>query len=449
MRIQEENNVCWSRLALPVACVGIASLLLVRDGLLISIGRLPFLFIACAALLFLNAEDTRLFLIFLLPLYPGLPGNYLTLLFAVKWIFLAFYEKERFRLSVWTAVFSFLFTAYLWMQNLILGDMSVYHFALGAEILLLVLFISDKTSVSLRRAVPVYSASVLISGTAALLVFAGEHSLGDIFSGAVRFGDVYGADGMHMTLDPNFLGFSCLAGIAAHAELLRCAAQVRMSFRKEMAASLIWMLTLLFFGTIGLSRSFLLCIAGLAVLELLALVKAPHLFGKAVLFLSLLCAALLGLSAWLVPELLLSLGARFDPDELVGANGRVMLIRRWYTAFTESIWSLLFGTGLFRTNVHVTALQYLFGLGIVGMLFLFPAFIGIARGLGFRFCRRGCIPAVVTAVMSCSVPAACSLSALFPFLFALMVSGCLSGEKPFSAGATVKRNSDGFALLSS
>ena len=126
-----------------------------------------------------------------------------------------------------------------------------------------------------------------------------------------------------------------------------------------------------------------------------------------------------------------------------------MLIRRWYTAFTESTWSLLFGTGLFRTNVHVTALQYLFGLGLVGMLFLFPAFIGIARGLGFRFCRRGCIPAVVTAVMSCSIPAACSLSALFPFLFALMVSGCLSGEKPFSAGSAVKRNSDGFALPSS
>lgn len=206
---------------LALFCAGLGLLLLCRDVLSVPVSRMLFLLVVCAALVCLDAEETRLFVFFLMPLYAGLPGNYITVLLIGKLLFLALSDTARFRISVPCAVCSVLFAAYVFIQNFSLGYVSTYHFAFCAEILLLMLLVSDGSPVPLRRMAELYSASVLISGICALFVCAGENSFSDILTGAVRFGDVYGTGGMRMTLDPNFLGFSCLSGIAVQAELLR------------------------------------------------------------------------------------------------------------------------------------------------------------------------------------------------------------------------------------
>lgn len=429
----KNDRACSVRSGFPTSCAVLAVLILLRDGMRLPVGRPLLLLAVLIPLLFFRAEETWLFCVFLLPLYPGLPGNYITLLLIGKLIFLAYREPARYRVSRETAAAVLLFSLYIEIQNLALGELSVYSFALGAELLLLLLLASDGVRPPVDAVASVFSFSVLLSGTAALLVFAGEHSFQEIFSGAVRFGDAYETDGMHMTLDPNFLGFSCLAGIAANAELLRHGACLSKKAEAsalctKKAVLLFHIAALFFFGVIGLSRTFLLCAGGLAALELAACAKEPRLFFRCVIFLFAFCTGAAAAAAMLAPDLAEVLIGRFSAADLAGANGRAELIFRWYEEFTSSFRTLFFGVGLFRTNVHMTALQYLFGLGLVGSCLAAAAFVRLLRVIGFRAVPQGSIPAVVLSVMSCAVPAACSLSALFPLIFSFSVSAGLEGR---------------------
>lgn len=414
------------RLALFCAVLGL--LLLCRDVLSVPVSRMLFLLVVCAALVCLNVEETRLFVFFLMPLYAGLPGNYITVLLIGKLLFLALSDTARFRISAPCAVCSVLFAAYVFIQNFSLGYVSTYHFAFCAEILLLMLLISDGSPVPLRRMAELYSASVLISGICALFVCAGENSFSDILTGAVRFGDVYGTGGMRMTLDPNFLGFSCLSGIAVQAELLRriFAAGKAKEMRRDVFVSLFFIVSLGFFGLIGLSRTFFLCAAVLLLFELIACARTPRMLVRCLLFLSLFAVFAFAAVSVFLPELIKTAVSRFQSADLAGANGRVTLIKEWGNAFMSSAGTLLFGVGLFRTNVHFTALQYVFGLGIAGCIPAFSLFGFFVRGIGLTLRKKGKIPASIAALMSCAVPAACSLSALFPLVFALYASAGLA-----------------------
>lgn len=417
------------RITLFPSCAVVGSLLLCRDVLSVPVSRACFLLVISAALLFLDAEETRLFVFFLMPLYTGLPGNYLTVLLVGKLFFLAMSDRERYRISAGAAVFSILFAVYVFLQNLMLNYISAYHFAFCAEILLLTLLVSDRSPCSPRCMAEVYSASVLISGICALFVCAEENSFADIFSGCVRFGDIYSTDGIRMTLDPNFLGFSCLSGIAAHAELLRRAFGMDGSAekrRRDTCISLFFIAALGFFGFIGLSRTFFLCAAGLLLLELFAGARTPRMLFKSLLYLFFAAVIALAAAFAFLPELLSAAVSRFHAADLAGANGRIMLIAKWGEEFVSCADTLLFGVGLFRTNVHFTALQYVFGLGIIGCIPAFLMFGACVRRIGFCPRKPGGIPVAVTAVMSCAIPAACSLSALFPLIFAFYASAGFS-----------------------
>ena len=421
-----DRPVCRDKLVF--FCTGIGLLLLCRDVLSVPVSRIFFLLVVFAALVCLDAEETRLFVFFLMPLYAGLPGNYITVLLIGKLLFLALSNPDRFRISVSCAVCSVFFAAYVFIQNLSLGYVSTYHFAFCAEILLLMLLVSDGSPVPLRHMTELYSASVLISGICALFVCAGENSFSDILTGAVRFGDVYGTGGMRMTLDPNFLGFSCLSGIAAHAELLRrlFASGKEKENRRGVFVSLFFIVSLGFFGLIGLSRTFFVCAAVLLLFELTACARTPRMLVRCLLFLSLSAVFAFAAVSVFLPELVKTAVSRFQSADLAGANGRVTLIKEWGSAWMSSAGALMFGVGLFHTNVHFTALQYVFGLGIVGCILVFALFSLFVRGIGFSLRKSGKIPISTAVLMSCAVPTACSLSALFPLVFALYASAGLA-----------------------
>lgn len=135
----KNDRACSVRSGFPASCAVLAVLILLRDGMRLPVGRPLLLLAVLIPLLFFRAEETWLFCVFLLPLYPGLPGNYITLLLIGKLIFLAYREPARYRVSRETAAAVLLFSLYIEIQNLALGELSVYSFALGAELLLLLL----------------------------------------------------------------------------------------------------------------------------------------------------------------------------------------------------------------------------------------------------------------------------------------------------------------------
>ena len=406
------------KLCLGVGIAVIAALLLCRDVWNVTIGKLWFVLAVALVLLFLDAAHTRLLVFFLFPLYSGLPGNYITLLLLLKLIILGIRKRERYHFSAVTAACGVIFALFVVAQNLMYGDLTAYHFALCAEIVLLFLFCMGEGRPSLRASANLYAVAVILAGVCSLFVYARIYSFSEIFSGFIRFGDDYGAGGMKMSLDPNFLGFFCLSAMAAHMELLR-----RERGRAwETALSVLFLPTLGLLGLIGLSRSFILCLAGLIFLELAACVRKPRRFFVALFCLVLLLGGGLLIAQALMPSLIRTLISRFSSADVWSGNGRIELIVEWWQRFTSSPRTVLLGTGLFHTNVHMTVLQYLFGLGVFGGTAAMIFYIGCAKCAGLRLTVHGKIPTVAVFVLSCALPAACSLSALFPMVLAACFS---------------------------
>lgn len=384
-------------------------------------GKFSFLLATGCFLMLADADETARLLFFLMPLYAGLPGNYLTLFLLVKFAVLAYRLPERFRVSVPRTIIASAFAGYVFVQNLAAGSVSVYSAVFSAEIILLLLMTSDQKTVSLGRLTLCYTAGTLIAGSCALSVFLRDFPLTAVLSGAVRFGDRYETQGMAMTLDPNFLGFFCIAGIGVLAELFRH----RLLREKWMRiAGTAAIAGLSFFGLIGLSRSFLICAGLLIFLEFVTYATKPARMLKFAGAATLVAMMIIAMLYRCLPEFAQTLLARFRPEELAGANGRLDLILLWLDRFTETGVSALFGVGLFETNVHMTALQFCFGLGVVGSILAAGFYFGcfFSGGKEPRFCRM--IPFTAAFLMSCTVPAARSLSAYFPLVFA----GCAAVE---------------------
>ena len=127
------------RYILPVSCIGVGFFVVLRDVLGVSVSKYIFLLICVSALVLMKTEHVALFLFFLVPLYAGLPGNYLTIFFLVRLGASFYHERKRREVAVPLAVFALGFIVFLFVQNFIKGYTSVYHYAICMEIGLLFL----------------------------------------------------------------------------------------------------------------------------------------------------------------------------------------------------------------------------------------------------------------------------------------------------------------------
>ena len=417
-----ENKMSYARkYILPVSCMGVGFFVVLRDVLGFSVSKYIFLLICVIALVLMKTEQVALFLFFLVPLYAGLPGNYLTIFVLVR-LGVSFYrERKRREISVPLAVFTIGFVAFLFVQNLINGYTLVYHYAICMEICLLFLLSELKIDFSARHALTLYALGTALVGFAALSVYAGEYSFSAIFSGEIRFGDIYGEGGMRMTIDPNFLGFHCLCGIALETEAIR-RDLTKGIMKRETPVSALLLIPLVFLGFIGLSRAFFVCLFLLIFCELLLCARTPK--GLMYCLLALGFCAVLGyfVISLHFSSLFQTLLDRFSLSDIQNANGRLVLIEKWLWEWLSTAERFLFGVGLFQTNVHFTALQYLFGLGICGAFFAFGFFYFWTKSVGFCLKKEGLVPFLTVFLMSCSVPAAASLTAFFPLVAVVMTS---------------------------
>lgn len=410
--------------SMPAACGLVGLFVALRDMMGLSVSKYLFLLICVVALVLMKPEHITLFLFFLLPMYAGLPGNYITVVFIARLAICLFHESNGRTLSFPTVIFAILFFVYLLWQNIAMAYASAYPYALCAEIVLLVLLGARKDAFSARNALTLYALGTILAGFSALAVYAREYALSDILTGAVRFGDMYGEGGMRMTLDPNFLGFLCLAAIALEVAYLRLDFS-RNVMKWETFISVILLLPLAFLGLIGLSRTFFVCICLLIVCELALSAKKPiGLFG------GLLSLCLLFFLAWLFVSahfsaLAETLISRFSWESVRNLGGRLSLLVNGASAWCSSVWTFLFGVGLFETNVHVTAIQYVFGLGLLGAFPALGFFVSWTKDFAISL-RRVWVPLLVVGVMSCAVPAAASLSAFFPLVAVVMITSDLS-----------------------
>jgi len=114
--------------------------LVARDTWGINIHKFLFLAIAAIPIFLLKMNHFLVFSSLLIPLYVGLPGNYISLFLFIRLVYELF--RKRIRCNASGFLISVLMTGYLFIQNMFYQDMSVFHIMGALDFVLLFMLIS-------------------------------------------------------------------------------------------------------------------------------------------------------------------------------------------------------------------------------------------------------------------------------------------------------------------
>lgn len=395
-------------------CICIVSLLLLRDARGMYVNKWIFLMVLAPALLFMSERNMKILWAFIMPLYVGLPGNYLTLTitarFALNYIArgLKFTEPGLFALALLTAM-------YILMQNMLYGITSIFRNVFVVELMIAYAVFCCDTKPYFASMYTAYAMGVAAVGVIMLAYTLQVYGIQELFSAANRLGSTARADTMTVIIDPNYYGVHAIASVSIGWLLLQ--KKKTTLFRK------IWIIAAmsvaLLVACIGLSRSFILALAGWVMLVILSTKK----LSRKVLFIGI-CACVAIVVINLIPGAVDAIVERFQGDDMEGGNGRVEKILLYGNEWLSSPAKFLFGVGFAECVAHCMQAQYFFGLGIVGSG-LFAA-MGCWYWIRARQLRCGrpsfdcAIPAISVQIMAATVPIAQSLTFMMPVFMTLL-----------------------------
>lgn len=399
-----------------------------RDMMGMGINKYLFLMLALIPIFFAKIKDVAVFSCFLIPLYVGLPGNYVSAFLLVRLVYDAF--KKRIPLNRTGFLLTLVITAYIILQNFFTGYTSIYHLMAAFDFIVLALIMSILRKYRAgEEAIVAYSVGNFALGAIMLGATLSYFSLQDLMNPATRLGytgmllNSSGAD-MATSIDPNFYAMNTIA----------CISTVALAFpefksRRAKILALISAIGSTVCCMIGLSRTFIVLLAVWGVLLLISQGNIKKTFSVLVI------AGILLFSFFrFMPTIAAGFLNRFQGADVVGGNGRITLILLYFEPWFETIHSMLFGIGLFNCHTHCAPLMYLFGLGIVGVLPLLAWFV--YQWNQCRICSnmrhfKSIIPMFITLIAYSSIPAAGAINYTLPMLIpmlALIVSNGL--EKP-------------------
>ena len=428
MMVQEKKGR-FTPAVMILAGALLAGGVLLRDVAGIEINKFLFLLIAAVPLLFLKVEYTVIFAAFLIPLYVGLPGNYISLVLLIRLLFE--YVRNKIKLDFSLFLASIAVTLYLIISNVIWGNTSVYHLMGSLDFLVLALFAS--ATLQFEKVKPVilaFSIGVAVVGVGMLAATLQFYSFAELMSDSSRLGytgmlnEELGEEAMVITIDPNFYGMNVVA--------LASCGYLFLTSRGERRGKIMMGIALvvsLAICLIGLSRTFLLALVIWAVLALFTENNIKRAVGVTVVAGALIIAFML-----LFPEVVDGFVRRFSESDILGANGRFDLIFEHATVWSENLITTFFGGGIYNNNTHCAPLQYLYGVGLIGMIFLVWWFGKIlllanrsAKGKGmYRI-----VPFLVTFLLFSTIPATGALNFTFPIFVAMMALSMTKERKNY------------------
>ena len=416
--IVQEKKERWGAVVGILAGILVAVFVLLRDTAGIEVNKFLLLLIAAVPLLSLKVEYSVVFAAFLIPLYVGLPGNYISMVLLLRLVFE--YVRGKLRLDFSLFLASIAVTLYLIITNVIWGSTSVYHLMGAMDFVVLALFASATLQYGKTKFVILaFSTGVAVVGVSMLSATLQYYTLAELMSDSSRLGytgmlgEELGEEAMIATIDPNFYGMNVMALASCGYLFLTSKGE-----KKGKIWMLIALLVALAICLIGLSRTFLLALVIWAVLALFTETNIGRAVGVTVA-----AGVAVLLFVLLFPEVVEGFTRRFSEADIMGANGRFDLIFEHASVWSENLVSTLFGGGLYNNNTHCAPLLYLYGVGVVGMVFLVWWFGRIlvlsnqtAKGRGvYRF-----VPFVVTFLLFSTIPAAGALNYTFPLFVSMM-----------------------------
>lgn len=387
-------------------------LLLMRDVYSVGINKYVFLALICICAIFMRLRGFIYLYCFLFPLYVGLPGNYMTVVLVIRMFFEVYrFKKSSFVLATGVA-------GYIFLQNIFNGHIGIVPMMIVINVVFVLLLFTYKTKMHIFPMIIMYSAGVASLGFIMLISTLKVYDLMDLMSTSFRLGssNVNYVDEkiMNVSVDPNFYGLFSIASISNG--FLYIFSEKTKQIEKILL--IIFTLIQLIVCLIGLSRTFVVLFILWIVLYL---VSQKNIRGVIIALIAI--GLFVGFLFYFMPDVIEIVLARFEDSDMTTGNGRSILIQNFWKEWSKSIYTILFGVGLYSCNVHCLPLQFLFGGGVVLFSLILALCFSFAKYKGNSFDQQ--LPFIVTFMFICTVPAATLLNFIFPIV---LVGFSLGGE---------------------
>lgn len=392
-----------------------------RDVAGLTINKFILLFIAAVPIFLLKIENFLVLASVLVPMFVGLPGNYISLCLLIRLFWEQFYGKTKCNAALFLLTLCIGF--YLLAQNFMYDYVEIYHLMGTLDFLILLFFVHSVRRYGVEENVTIaFMVGVVITGVIMLVTTLQHFELKELMDSSTRLGDtdmLYEVTGLGMvvTMDPNFYGMNAIAAISAAIHILFTK---KITTRRRM-----WIIALCaataVLALVGLSRAFVL---GLLLWGILLILTLGDI--KKVIPMILGAAAFVVIVMYAFPDVMEGIERRFGEGDVAGGNGRINLIIKYYHPWRETFLTFLFGIGLYNCHTHCAPLLYLFGFGLVGAILVLLWFVAIARILRQGSTQKGLlqwIPLIVTLFLYSMIPAAGAINYTYPMVVALMARG--------------------------
>lgn len=399
---------------LYLAMLLIGFLLLLRDTFDVSVNKYIFLAIIGVTTFTLSIDRVLYLIAFIMPLYVGIPGNYMTLIFLIRFLM----ESKRAKIDKYNWIFCILAGGYAFVNAVATNSTEIAQLAFFPSMVLVMLIYSLDVPYNKDRLVLCYSMGVAALGLIMLISTLQVYDFVDLLTSSTRLGDDsmhFAEEGiMNVSIDPNFYGMFAITAISTGVEVL--SGHESALSGSERSLMLVAVGSSLVVALIGLSRAFFMVLCVWGVLYALSRKKIKSLLPF------IIAVIVAGVAIYLfIPDVLEAIFERLGEDNVADGGGRVSMIKRYFLDWSQNAQSILFGIGIFECDVHCTPLQALFGGGLAFMV-LFAGFV-VTLGkknisVKNKSLLRSWLPMIVTVAMALTVPALMVLHCMYPIILA-------------------------------
>lgn len=153
-------------------CIGlmivIAILLLARDAFGVGINKYLLLLLLLPALLLFKERYALMLWVFLMPLYVGLPGNYITLIFLLRFL-LHEVSTGRFKVYKIPFILTAFLASFVFIQNIFYNDTGIYYMIFIVELFVVYFFMMQDHRSYFPDMMLAYSFGVAMTGIIMLI----------------------------------------------------------------------------------------------------------------------------------------------------------------------------------------------------------------------------------------------------------------------------------------
>ena len=399
-----------------IIIVLISILLYLRDVQSFGISKAIFIILIIPALLFMPKNKAIILWVFLMPLYVGLPGNYITLVMLLKFLTIRNIQGKV-KIHKMQIALTTLLAIFILIQNIYYNYFEIYYMIFIVELFVVYFFITTEVNGCFTDIILSYTLGVALTGIIMLAYTLKTYDFSELLSVATRLGYVGRTNAMSVIVDPNYYGLFSITAITCNWLLI---SKKMYNFGQKivgMTASIVSGIIAL----IGMSLAFVVC---LVLFIFLSVLFAKKISAK----MKMICIGILGICVifWIIPDTVNVIIERFNSADMQTGNGRSIILENMLKQWENSVGTILFGIGLFNCSVHFMQMQYLIGCGIVGALLIgslgISYFIYLKKRI-IKFEWISIIPIILVQISAASIPTAQSLTFMMPVVMSLVVFG--------------------------